>query len=118
MAEPPFARAGGLRDKDWAPPARRPSARAMPGRCAVYLTADARRLSVCDGSEQGSLPAAWRWLSLRVLDAQRPRGLLPEATQLFIAGLVFVHPLDRPPVPRPGLGVVAELPVGHRQEEP
>src|SRR5262249_42563185 len=54
----------------------------------------------------------------RALDAQQGRCLGAEALQLLVPRLVLVHPHAGLVVPLAGLVLVAQLPVGHGQEEP
>src|SRR5262245_18168966 len=53
----------------------------------------------------------------RFLHPEQFRGLGTEPAQLLMLWLVLFHPLDGLVVPLPGLLLVAELAVGHRQEE-
>src|SRR5215831_3073347 len=50
--------------------------------------------------------------------AQQRRGFRAPATQFFVPRLVLVHPPYGPVVPRPGLLLIPQLPVGHSEEEP
>src|SRR5882724_8514281 len=62
----------------------------------------------------------WRRRSLclrLVFHAEQVGGFGAEAEELGVLGLVFVHPLDGLVVPLAGFFLVAELPVGHGEEE-
>src|SRR5436190_1136261 len=65
-------------------------------------------------------PLGFDWLSVLVLLVQthQLRGFITEAAQFLVRWLVLVHPLHRPVVPRAGLVLLAELPVGHREKKP
>src|SRR4051812_16684359 len=52
-----------------------------------------------------------------ILDAQQGCGLGAEAVQFLVLRLILVHPRDGLVVPLAGFLLVAELPVGHREEE-
>src|SRR5438128_9627523 len=55
---------------------------------------------------------------LSVFDLQQLFRLGAETTQFFIPRLMLLHPWDGAVVPSPRLFLVAEFPMGHRQEKP
>ena len=75
-----------------------------------------------DTETQGN-PGIWRscspplWLVLLIFHTDQPRRLRPEAAQSLILWLVFLHPRNGLCEPLSGFFLVAELPVGHGQEE-
>ena len=50
-------------------------------------------------------------------NAQRPGRLGAELQEVRVARLFLLHPANGPVIPRPGQLSLAQLPVGHRQEQ-
>src|SRR5262245_50628986 len=87
-------------------PARRPSAGARPGRCVSFVAVGTHRPLF-----------VYTLLRFVLLDPEQLLCFRPEAAEFFILWRVLLHPLDGLVVPLAGVILVAELPVGHGEEE-